>query len=227
MKAKFGALVVAGSGKINGFVASRNRAGAYFRTKVTPVNPQTSDQNTVRSRLATRAQAWRGLTADQRAAWNGAVANFAKTDVFGDLKNPSGFNLYVRLNNNLAAVGSSAITTPPVPAAVSTLELMSLSVAAGSPEFEITFSGAVPANTAVKVFATPGLSPGVNFVKSEYRLITVLPPAEPNPYDGLADYNAKFGALVAGQKIFLKVVFVSTVTGIESSAQSISAIVAA
>ena len=37
MKTKFGAIIVAGSGKINGFVASKNRAGAYLRTKVTPV----------------------------------------------------------------------------------------------------------------------------------------------------------------------------------------------
>ena len=85
MKAKFGSIVVAGSGKIGGHVASRNRGGAYFRTKVTPVNPNTPAQAAVKSRLTTQAQAWRSLTAAQRAQWNAAVADFARTDIFGDL----------------------------------------------------------------------------------------------------------------------------------------------
>src|SRR5690606_4703877 len=121
MKAKFGALVVAGSGQINGFVASRNRAGAYFRTKVTPVNPQTASQNAVRQRLTGNAQAWRGLSEAQRASWNAAVSGFARTDIFGDLKNPSGFNLFVRINNNLEAAGQSPLTAAPVPSEVLTV----------------------------------------------------------------------------------------------------------
>jgi hypothetical protein len=227
MKAKFGAIVVAGSGKINGFVASRNRAGAYFRTKVTPVNPQTSDQNTVRARLTTNAQAWRGLTNEQRAAWNGAVANFAKTDIFGDLKNPSGFNLYVRLNNNLSAAGQSGISAPPVPAAVSTVLLSSAVYDISDGSFEVTLSGNVPAGTTALIFATPGLSAGVNFVKSEYRLISVQPAATASPIDIIAEYLGKFGAQSAGQKIFVKIVFVNNTTGQTSSPQSLSTIVVA
>jgi len=86
MKIKFGALVVDGRGKIGGHVASKNRGGAYLRTKVTPVNPQTSFQNAVRNRLTAFAQAWRGLAASQRAAWNSSVSDFSKTDIFGDIK---------------------------------------------------------------------------------------------------------------------------------------------
>jgi hypothetical protein len=118
MKMKFGALVVAGSGKIGGQVASRNRAGAYLRTKSTPINPQTASQSAVRSRLASISQSWRDLTAAQRAAWNGSVSNFQKTDVFGDLRNPTGFNLYQRLNNNLVTIGKTEIQVPPVPSEV-------------------------------------------------------------------------------------------------------------
>jgi hypothetical protein len=227
MKAKFGAIVVAGSGKINGFVASRNRAGAYFRTKVTPVNPQTEAQLEVRSRLTTYSQAWRGLTDAQRAAWNGAVQAFARTDIFGDLKNPSGFNLYQRLNNNLVTVGAAAITLPPVPDEVLTVLLQTLAGAAGAGTLSMGLSGAVPAGTAVKVFATAPQSPGVSFVKSEYRLLTVLAAAAATPVALGAAYEARFGDLVAGQKIFVRIVFVNTATGQESTPQSISTVVAA
>jgi hypothetical protein len=216
MKAKYGAIVVAGSGKINGFVASRNRAGAYFRTKVTPVNPQSTAQLNVRNRLGARSQAWRGLTDTQRAAWNGVVSAFAKTDIFGDLKNPTGFNLYQALNNNLLTVGAAAISVPPVPAAVSTVTVTSITPAAGTGLIPMVLSGAVPASTAVKVFATAPQSPGVSFVKSEYRLITTLPAATATPVALGASYSAKFGSWTAGQKIFFKLVFVSTTTGQQS-----------
>lgn len=227
MKMKFGALVTDGRGKIGGHVASKNRAGAYLRTKVTPVNPQTTAQLEARSRLTTYSQAWRGLTEEQRAAWNGAVSAFAKTDIFGDLKSPTGFNLYQRLNNNLATVGAAPIDEPPIPSEVLTVTLDSLAAAAGAGTLSMGLSAAVPAGTAVKVFATAPQSPGVTFVKSEYRLITTLPAATPTPVDLATAYETKFGALVEGQKIFVRVAFVNTTTGQESTPQQISAIVAA
>jgi hypothetical protein len=227
MKAKFGAIVVAGSGKVGGHVASRNRAGAYFRTKVTPVNPQSSYQVEVRNRLTVRSQAWRGLTEAQRAAWNAAVSNFATTDVFGDLKNPTGFNLYQKLNNNLSTVGAAVISVPPIPAAVSTVELQSAVYDISDGTFDMTLSGNVPAGTAMKIWATPGLSAGISFVKSEYRLIGIAPAATVTPYDFEADYVAKFGTPALGQKIFIKVTFVNTTTGQESTAQQVVATVQA
>ncbi len=226
MKAKFGAIVVAGSGKIGGHVASRNRAGAYFRTKVTPVNPQTSAQNTVRNRLTTLSQAWRGLTTAQRAAWNAAVGDFATTDVFGDLKNPTGFNLYQRLNNNLDIIGVTAIDVPPVPSEVDTVDIGALSVDIGTGDaMTIETSGAVPTGMKMMVWATPGVSPGKNFVKSEYRLVQVFDAAAASPHDIQSDYEAIFGEPAEGQKVFCKIQFVNSTTGQKSSGQSTSAIV--
>lgn len=227
MKAKFGAIVVAGSGKIGGHVASRNRSGAYFRTKVTPVNPQSTSQLNARQRLTTRSQAWRSLTQPQRDAWNAAVSAFARTDIFGELKNPTGFNLYQRLNNNLVNVGIAPISAPPIPAAVLTVSASGLSAAAGASTLSLTLSGAVPAGTAVKVFATAPQSPGVTFVKSEYRQITTLPAATPTPVALGAVYVNKFGSWISSQKIFVRISFVNTVTGQESQSQQVFAISAA
>lgn len=220
-------VVVAGSGKIGGHVASRNKAGAYFRTKVTPVNPQSTAQLNVRNRLGTRSQAWRGLTDTQRAAWNGAVGAFAKTDIFGDLKNPSGFNLYQALNNNLVTVGAAAISTPPIVGAVATVTITSITPAAGTGLIPMVLSGAVPAGTAVKVFATAPQSPGVSFVKSEYRLITTLPAATATPVALGAVYQAKFGSWIVGQKLFFKLVFVNTTSGQQSLPLQLATISAA
>src|SRR5690606_34647533 len=179
------------------------------------------------SRLTTNAQAWRGLSEAQRASWNAAVSSFARTDIFGDLKNPSGFNLFVRLNNNLEAAGQSPLTAAPVPSEVLTVNFTGLAADVSDAEVVLTLSGNVPAGTSMLIFATPGVSPGVNFVKSEYRLISVQAAAATTPIDVGAAWIAKFGSLIADQKLFVKVVFVNNTTGQTSSAQSLSTIVVA
>ena len=230
MKAKWGAIVVDGRGKIGGHVASKNRAGSYFRTKVTPVNPQTSAQTTVRNRFSGLSSAWRSLTAAQRASWNSAVSDFAKTDIFGDLKNPTGFNLYQRLNNNLLTCGEAAITTPPAALAVDAFTSMTVAAedATVAEDVAITFTLDVAADHLVKVYATPPMSPGKSFVKSEYRLISILANSESSPYDATAEYQAVFGSTGAvGQKIFLKCIQVEETSGIAGTPIEASTLVTA
>lgn len=228
MKIKFGALVTDGRGKIGGHVASKNRFCSYLRTKVTPVNPQTSYQSTVRTTLTNLSQNWRALTASQRASWNGAVQSFQTTNIFGDLKNPSGLNLYVRLNSNLTEIGVATIANAPLPNEVDGPATITLTAAAGVPAISLAWTGgAIPANMYWIVRLTPQVSPGKNFVKNLYRNLTVLIPADTTPENLLTLYNARFGTLVAGQKIFVEVVAVNGVSGIKGTPLSTSAIVAA
>ena len=228
MKMKFGALVVDGRGKIGGHVASKNRAGAYLRTKVTPVNPSTTAQSLVRNRLAGISSGWRGLTAAQRLAWNAAVSDFAKTDIFGDIRNPTGFNLYQRLNNNLLTCGEAAITSPPAALAVDSFLTLSLTAedSTVAQSLSLVFTPAVSADHLVKVYATPPMSAGISFVKSEYRLIEILANSASSPADILASYQAVHGSTgEAGQKIFVQVVQVEETSGIAGIALEASAIV--
>jgi hypothetical protein len=228
MKIKFGAIITDGRGKIGGHVASKNRAGAYLRTKVTPVNAQNPAQTEVRNRFATLSQAWRALTQALILAWNAAVPDFAKTDIFGDLKQPTGFNLYQRLNNNLITVGEDAIDTPPLPGSVGEVTASSLAIAEGAATMSLVMGAAVPLVTAVKVFATAPVSAGKTFVKSEYRLIDVLAAEATSPVNLKTAYLAKYGSLgMAGQKIFVKLVAVNTTTGQEGSPSAVSGVVAA
>jgi len=222
MKAKFGMIVVAGRGKIGGHVASANRSGAYFRTKVTPVNPQTPSQNEVRSRLGGLSQAWRGLTNAQRESWNGAVSSYAKTDIFGDIRNPSGINLYQKLNNNLLTIGQSAIVLAPVAQAVFTSPIVTVELVGSTSTLSIDVADNIPANTNIKLSATPPVSQGRSFVKSEYRLIAT-PVGDVSPLiEGGPEYIAKFGTPPIGSKVFVKIVFVNNITGQESTLQTIA-----
>ncbi|MFQ5445942.1 MAG: hypothetical protein ACE5FF_03325 [Saprospiraceae bacterium] len=223
-KLKLSGLLSGLSGKINGSVAARNRGGAYLRTKVTPSNPQTAAQSTARNLMTQYAQAWRGLTVAQRAAWNGAVDGFQTTDVFGDLRTPSGENLYIRLNINLEIAGGTPITTPPAPSSVAALDSISLAVVGGV-SFDLTFAPTpIPASTAMMVEATAGMSPGINNFNSRLRKIAVLAAATASPQDLNTQYEAKFGTTVTGQKYGVRCKQISTVTGLVSGSLKDSAI---
>lgn len=222
MKMKFGALVVDGRGKIGGHVASKNRAGAYLRTKVTPVNPQTAAQNLVRSRLTTLSQAWKSLTEAQRQSFNSAVGDYAKSDIFGDVRNPSGANLFQRLNNNLLGVGESIIEEAPQPQGVVTETLDNLEANILSSTFDLNFAAVNADGTNIKIFATAGQSQGKNFVSSEYRQIGVGDISAAASVSMWDEYVAKFGEPILGSKVFVKVVFVNPATGEASTQQSAS-----
>ena len=215
-------------GKVAGTVFSKNRGGAYARTKVTPSNPQTSAQNLVRSRLTGFSQGWRGLTQSARDAWNAAVASFPRTNVFGNSKILSGHQLYIGLNSQLEAAGQSSIGTPPVPVGAPAVLTVSGSASAGGGTFTVAYTpDPVPADTTLIIDCTEQVSAGKNNVNSLYRQVANVAAAATSPYDIAAEYVAKFGSLIEGQKIGVRVRAVNNNTGEVSGALSASVIVAA
>lgn len=219
---KWGALVTDGRGKIGGHVASKNRAGAYLRTKVTPVNPATSFQAAVRSFFASLSQGWRALTGSEIIAWNSAVQNFSTTDIFGDLRNPTGKNLYQKLNTNLNTVGASGITVPPLPVGGGAVADFTLTVAETAQVFDVELgANAVPAGKAWVVEATPAITPGISFVKNQYRVLGVFAATVTGTRHLGTAYTARFGPIVEGQQYFVRIKSIDILTG-ESGTPKVS-----
>lgn len=221
MKVKFGAIITDGRGKLGGHVLSKNRSGNYMRTKVTPVNPQTTFQQAQRSSLATLSSGWSGLTDAQRVAWNAAVGDFQSTDIFGDLKTPTGKNLYTGLNRNLFNAGEALISDPPIPASIAGINITSASYGIGLGTFDIiTTGGAV--GTFVQVWATPPMSLGTTFIKNQLRLIESVAGAVDATIDPFASYNARFGAPPIGANVHvaLRVVNAGGEAGVQIAAKS-------
>lgn len=212
MKALFGEIIVAGSGKLGGHVHSRNRGGAYVRTKVTPLNPDTSFQQAARAVLADFSSEWRTLTQAQRDAWDLAVEDYKVTDVFGAIRRPSGKNLFVRINANLDSVGVASITDPVAVAQVPEPVLTGVTIDEGTAVFDIAFTNGFAAVT-FQVWATASKSPGVSFAKPFFRLFDTILGGSVSPADADTTYRARFGAPVVGQKIFVRIVPVNITTG--------------
>jgi len=67
------------------------------------------------------------------------------------------------------------------------------------------------AGTKLKIDATPQVSAGINFVPpSDYKFVQVTAAAAASPANILTAYNALFGALVAGSKIFVRLTPISS-----------------
>ena len=207
MKLKFGAIITDGRGKIGGHVASKNRAGAYLRTKVTPSNPNTVAQMQARSILASLSQTWQSLTDSQRSGWNDAVQEWGTTDIFGDIKKPSGINLFVKLNANLVSIGSPHILDVPRKMEIPKVIISSGTLSIATDDVSIYFDNSNANGQTALVRATPTLSNGVSFVKSQFRVIgkgEVF-------FDNLSmqgSYSPKFGVPLIGANIYASVQFV-------------------
>lgn len=227
-KVNFGVGVSEIRNKIGGIVFARNRGGAYMRTKVTPLNPQTTAQAGARSLLTSLAQAFRSLSQEQITAWNNAVTQWQTTDIFGMLVSPTGLALYVRLNANIINAGGTVIDTPPSPVGAASLGSLSLTAAVTGDVFDVAFSPAtVPADHSMYVEATPMLSPGINNANSKFRYIGIAAAAAASPADLFTEETSKFGSLVAGQKVLVRAKFINKLTGEVSLSLKASAIVAA
>ena len=200
--------------KLNGSVFSKNRGGAYVRTKVTPVNPQTTAQQAARNRLSTNSQAWRGLSESQRQGWIDGAANFPYTDIYGQTKILSGQQLYVKLNNNVMVANGGSINDCPAPVAIPAIT--GLTVTADESAHSVLLSIDPDPTSDVNnlfIFATPNVTPGKMFVKNLYRFVKNGGTEITGAYDISSSWTSLFGNPVAGQKIFVKIFYVNPTTG--------------
>lgn len=203
-KIKFGMMMTDASGKLGGHVFSKNRGGSYIRTKVTPSNPQSSAQMNVRGIFASISSGWSSLTESARNSYRNFVADYAKTDIFGDLRNPSGKSLYQRLNQNLAISGQTLLAQCVAPSEVPFANMVSAICSIAGTSFDIDTAGDTTGSKVV-VWATPSLSQGKKFVKNSLRQISVVNGAAALNADIFTDYVAKFGTPVVGANVYIGV----------------------
>ena len=172
---KMGALAQDVRGSLNGSTFSRNRGGAYVRSKVSPVQPVSPYSSNVRAVFKAGSQTWAtGLTQTQRAGWIAFAATHPFVNVFGDAITLSGIAMYQAVNQRLVLAGEAAILDAPSSFVVADLGAITTvhTVAAGIfSSLMLTPSRALLYAEGLYVFLTPGLPPGVKIQKTDYRLI--------------------------------------------------------
>lgn len=224
-KIKFGMMMTDASGKLGGQVFSKNRGGSYVRTKVTPTNPQSTAQMSVRGVFASISSRWSSLTEAQRESFNGFVSAYARTDIFGDLRNPSGKSLFQRLNQNLELSGQAQIDVCTSPSEVPFANLESATGAVTGATFAVDYAGDLTGSKVV-VWATPQMSQGTKFVKNQLRQLLVVAGANASSIVIYAAYVAKFGIPEAGANITIGVRVINA-NGQASPLETLKAVISA
>lgn len=208
---KWGMMVVDGRGKLGGHVLTKSRNGATVRTKVTPANPQTSYQQANRALFGQLSSNWASLTEAQRKAWNEAVGAWQKTNIFGDLKSPSGRDLYISCNRNILQVEGVAIDTPQLKGGVLPNAIASVDFDQVEEKIVVTMANGAASEESIAVSLTAPMSAGRYNFSGAYRFVKYdKGPAVAIPY---ADYEERFGSLIDGQAMGIQVVIHNRQTG--------------
>jgi len=217
---------VDGRGKLNGSVASKNKGGNYWRTKVTPTNPRSAAQSQVRSNMSYVSRAWKELDAVDRDAWNSIADSFPYTNIFGETKTLSGFAFWTKLNMNKMQNGSGTLyDMPPTMDGPVGLTLGAVEIVATGDQFDVNLTGTASGNSTW-VFASKPVSNGVGATPSGMKFIKFVSGVT-TTIDIFAAYTAIFGSLPAAgtKKIFVGIVSCNNTSSLTNVMTSVGTIV--
>jgi hypothetical protein len=192
------------SGSVGARTSSRNRSGQYVRQRAIPTQPRTVAQIAARSKLTTQSAAWRGLTDPQRAAWNAFAQSFTVTNSLGTTINLTGAQCFIKVNTVNLLNGDATVNTPPALPSFLAVTVTAVTAVAATPLIQL--AGVNPAaGTKFMIFGSPQSSAGITF-NGKYAWLSTQQVFTTGQMSIQTVYAARYGALIVGKKIFIKVV---------------------
>jgi hypothetical protein len=169
-----------------------------------PTQPRTPAQVNQRARLTSQSSAWRGITDAQRAAWNAFAQSFTIVNTLGTAIHLTGAQCFIKVNSVNLLNGDATVDIPPLLPAFIAATVTGLTAVSATPL--ISLQGADPAaGTKFMIFASPQVSAGVSF-QGNFRFIQTSSVFTAGTMSLQTAYAAKFGALITGKKVFVKIV---------------------
>lgn len=212
-----GVAITAGSGRLNsGMGGSVLMKNGNVRNYITPINPQSENQQALRSKFAAITTAWLSLSDTRRDAWNSAASsgNFGFQDPFtGTTKNYSGKALFqsraMFVLQGIATINYVVQDLVPANYEIQSNTVVSLVADDSANTLALTLAGDTSGGTTIYfLYASAPQSPGTSRARS-YRMVGWVAGEEINAMG--PSYNKFFGSLTgqAGNKIFWKLVAVT------------------
>lgn len=198
------------SGSLGGIVASHNKGGSYFRVRVVPVNPNTPQQQTVRTATSDLTVRWTDeLTSVQRDAWDTYAENVPLPNRIGASTTISGLSMYVRSNVSRIQAGLPRVDNAPIIFNLGAFTEPVINSITGSTDLmELAFASSDPwddeDDSAMLVYTSRPQNPTVNFFKGPYRFAAAILGNSVSPPTNPASIALAFGAS-AGQRVFIRV----------------------
>lgn len=207
-KVKFGELASDVRGSIDGVTYSRNRNGAYVRSRVSPVNPNTPDQSQARFDFGSIATNYRGLSDGERSGWQTLGQSMIRTDSLGQSYNLTGLQAYMSVNRIRQLFGQTETPTAPTLPVIPNFTTLTGTFDGGTPELSIAFTPTPLTGYRLLIEATRPVSAGINFfARSAYKLIvgTTAAPTSPRAFE--SEYATAYGGLDLTQYVGSRVNF--------------------
>ena len=198
------------SGSLGGITASHNKGGPYFRVRAIPVNPNTPQQQTIRTATADLTVRWNdSLTTVQREAWDTYAANVPLPNSIGESGNISGLAMYVRSNVSRIQAALARQDDAPIIFNLGSFTAPVINSITGSTDIlELAFVPSDPWDdedgSAMLVYTSRPQNPTINFFKGPYRFAAAILGDSGTPPTTPASIALAFGA-TAGQRVFIRV----------------------
>lgn len=195
------------SGSIGGTVWSRNRYGAYIRSRSVPVNPNTDRQVAIRNAVRALTIGWQNtLTQVQRDAWETYAGNVVWVNKLGQTVRLTGLNHYIRSNTQSVALGFGQIDTAPIIFNLATAELsLGCTASEATQQVSITFDDtatwATEAGSFQHFFLGRPQNAGIAFFGGPYKYVVSAAGIVPAVSPMLASSPWPFGE---GQRMWLQ-----------------------
>ena len=192
------------SGKLGVVVAQQGRFGQIKRALGLTANPRTPAQMSVRRIFASVSQRWKALTSAQQLAWINAASAYQSATHVGQSGTLTGLQLFAKQNCINRQFGHAEVDTPsqqPVFPDLAPANLVAAN-AGGVISLKLTCPADPGENTVVR--AAKPQSNGRWSIPS-CQILGTCPAPVLGSSDITALYTARFGAPVAGDKIFVQV----------------------
>ena len=205
-------------GSIGGTVYSRNRYGAYMRTRAKPTVTTSADAQAAKTLMTSATQAWQDLTPAERLAWR----EWARANpVVGSLGFPQtlpGHAAFVGIYCRRFKLGQGPLLVPPITPAPVGLTAVSVVADKTAGTADVTFLATPLGAGCVLWFqACQVASQGISYVQNLLKWCPISAVAPASPYDAFANFESRLGALVIGHEFHLLVSVADTATGLLST----------
>lgn len=197
------------SGSIGGTTWSRNRYGAYKRSRSVPVNPNTERQVVIRNATRSLAIGWaNSLTESKRNSWEHYASNVAWKNRLGQSVFLTGSAMYVRSNvprlqAGLARVDDAPIVFDLAPAELALVVTATEAAQTLSAAYDATAAWANEDDSAQLFYVGRPVNPGIKFFGGPYRFAGkvdgdgITPPTSP-------EVLASPWTIAEGQRIWVR-----------------------
>ena len=208
---KLSAFVTRISGKVGGSVFQMTSSGQIVKNNSYSI-PQNSPRQTIaQTKIQTVSSRWLTTSPEVKDAWSAAAIDYPYQNKVGEESFYNGYQLFLKLNNNLLAANLPIITSAPIFESVEfgIITLFSMSPAS----VNVTIDNLVVGQTVI-FYMSPAVdldTSGTNLLYTKFAVREIFYIS--NTFSLIADFRANFGDPIFMAVYFIKYRIISTDTG--------------